>query len=159
MDKIRILLILMLVFLASASRLYPESKSEHFNLICDVLDGSSGGSQSSHFTVKVSSTGQPSPTSEMASASLKIRSGYVYSASVLHGDANADGVISLGDVVYLNSYLYSGGPPPIPFESGDVNCDRTITLGDLVYLISYLYKGGLPPCDPPLETVMERSKE
>ncbi|KPK99472.1 MAG: hypothetical protein AMJ91_07705 [candidate division Zixibacteria bacterium SM23_73_3] len=29
-----------------------------------------------------------------------------------NGDANCDGIIDLGDILYLVSYLYKGGPPP-----------------------------------------------
>jgi len=28
------------------------------------------------------------------------------------GDANCDGIINVGDIVYLVSYLYKGGPEP-----------------------------------------------
>ncbi len=62
------------------------------------------------------------------------------------GDVNGDGVVDLGDVLYLISYLYKGGPAPDPLETGDVNCDGVVDLGDVLYLISYLYKGGPPPC-------------
>ncbi len=64
---------------------------------------------------------------------------------VIRGDCNNDGIIDLGDVVHLISYLYRGGPPPEPFEAGDVNCDGVIDLGDVVYLINYLYQDGPPP--------------
>ena len=64
------------------------------------------------------------------------------------GDVNADGVINLGDVVYLTSYLYRGGPPPEPLWTGDCNSDEIVDLGDVVYLISYLFKGGPPPSCP-----------
>jgi M6 family metalloprotease-like protein len=66
-------------------------------------------------------------------------------SSYLHGDANGDGVINLGDVVYLISYLYRGGPAPNPLQAGDVTCDGPVNLGDVVYLITYLYRGGPPP--------------
>lgn len=63
------------------------------------------------------------------------------------GDANRDGIINVGDVVYLVAYLYKGGPAPNPTESGDCNCDGIVNVGDVVYLVSYLYKGGpVPSC-------------
>ena len=62
------------------------------------------------------------------------------------GDANADGQVSVSDVVYLVSYLFKGGSAPVPLEAGDVNCDGNVTVGDVVYLINYLFKGGPPPC-------------
>jgi hypothetical protein len=63
------------------------------------------------------------------------------------GDVNGDGLIDIGDVVYLVGYLYRGGPAPNPVEVGDVNCDGVVDIGDVVYLVSYLYKGGPPPCE------------
>ncbi len=67
------------------------------------------------------------------------------------GDVNNDGVIDLGDVVYLINYLYRSGPEPLPlWILGDVTCDYnfTIDIGDVVYLINYLYKNGPEPCNP-----------
>ena len=61
------------------------------------------------------------------------------------GDANGDGVIDLGDVLYLVSYLYKNGPAPDPWQAGDANCDGVLDLGDVLYLFNYLYKGGPAP--------------
>jgi hypothetical protein len=61
------------------------------------------------------------------------------------GDANGDGIINVGDIVYLVSYLYKNGPAPSPIDAGDCNCDDIVNVGDVVYLVSYLYKGGPPP--------------
>ena len=61
------------------------------------------------------------------------------------GDVNGDGIINVGDVVYLVSYLYKGGPPPDPVIIGDCNCDEVVNVGDVVFLVSYLYKGGPEP--------------
>jgi photosystem II stability/assembly factor-like uncharacterized protein len=63
----------------------------------------------------------------------------------LFGDANRDGLVDLGDVVFLVNYLYRNGPAPDPSHAGDVNCDGIVDLGDVVYLINYLFKGGPPP--------------
>jgi len=64
------------------------------------------------------------------------------------GDVNADGVINVGDVVYLATYLYRGGPPPEPPWAGDCSCDGVVELGDMVYLVGYLFKDGPPPACP-----------
>jgi hypothetical protein len=75
---------------------------------------------------------------------------YVFGCEVyaihLCGDCNSSGAVEAGDVVYLISYLYRGGPAPAPLCIGDVNCDEGVAAGDVVYLISYLFRGGLSPC-------------
>jgi hypothetical protein len=63
----------------------------------------------------------------------------------LRGDANQDGIINVGDIVYLVSYLYKNGPAPAPVWVGDCNCDEIVNVGDIVFLVSYLYKGGPEP--------------
>jgi hypothetical protein len=70
------------------------------------------------------------------------------------GDVNDDGIVNVADVIYLVSYLYRGGPPPIPMVCvGDVNNDEIVNVADIVYLISYLYRFGPEPspycCTPP----------
>ena len=71
----------------------------------------------------------------------------IFKPSFLHGDANGDGVLDLGDVVYLVNYLYKDGPAPTPLDAGDANGDGEVDLGDVVYLINYLFKDGpAPPC-------------
>ncbi len=63
------------------------------------------------------------------------------------GDANQDGIVDAGDIIYLINYLFLAGSPPDPLETADVNCDGVVDVGDVVYLIVYLYLGGSPPCD------------
>jgi hypothetical protein len=63
----------------------------------------------------------------------------------VNGDANGDGVVDVGDIVYLVNYLYREGSDPDPLESGDTNCDGVVDVGDVVYLINYLFRGGPPP--------------
>jgi hypothetical protein len=64
---------------------------------------------------------------------------------VLRGDANMDGVIEPGDVVYLINYLFRDGTPPYPHQAGDCNCDGGVGSGDVVYLMNYLFRGWPPP--------------
>ncbi len=61
------------------------------------------------------------------------------------GDCNGDGILDVGDVVYLVNYLYRNGSAPDPVEAGDANCDGIVDVGDVVYLTNYLYRGGNPP--------------
>jgi hypothetical protein len=62
-----------------------------------------------------------------------------------HGDANADGEISVSDAIYIINYLFKGGLSPNLLRAGDVNCDGKITVSDVVYLVNYLFRGGPPP--------------
>ncbi len=61
------------------------------------------------------------------------------------GDANGDGTVGPGDVVYLISYLFRGGDPPFPYEAGDCDCDGVVGPEDIVYLLNYLFRNGPPP--------------
>jgi len=62
------------------------------------------------------------------------------------GDANGDHIVDISDVVYLISYIFSGGLPPSPLLAGDANCDSIVDISDVVYLIAYIFSGGLAPC-------------
>ena len=62
------------------------------------------------------------------------------------GDVNADGIISLGDPIYLAKYYLKGGPAPYYPGTGDVNCSGLTNLEDVIYLANYILKGGPPPC-------------
>lgn len=62
------------------------------------------------------------------------------------GDVNDNSAVNLGDIVYLNEYLFRGDPPPVdPIERGDANNDCVIDMGDIIYLINYLYYGEASP--------------
>jgi len=62
------------------------------------------------------------------------------------GDCKPDGILDLGDLLWLIGYLYKGGPAPNPLCIADVDCDSLVDLGDVLHLIGYLYKGGSAPC-------------
>lgn len=76
----------------------------------------------------------------------------VYSVEVTvgftRGDANGDGIINLGDAIFLLNYLFNSGSAPSPPQAGDANCDDSIDISDVIYILNYLFKGGDPPgCD------------
>ncbi|MCK4657214.1 MAG: hypothetical protein KAT85_09265, partial [candidate division Zixibacteria bacterium] len=62
--------------------------------------------------------------------------------------ADASGGFDIDDVVYIIGYIFSGGPPPVPFNSGDVDCSGGVDIDDVVYMILHIFGIGPPPCDP-----------
>jgi hypothetical protein len=68
--------------------------------------------------------------------------------SYVPGDASGDGVVELGDVVYILNYLFRNEAPPDPYAAGDANCDGKVELGDAIYLLNYLFRNGPPPGCP-----------
>jgi hypothetical protein len=78
--------------------------------------------------------------------------------SIMCGDANDNGAVEAGDVVYLISYLFRSGPAPEPMCVGDANLSGAVEAGDVVYLISYLFRGApapSPDCCAKLATAMK----
>ena len=72
--------------------------------------------------------------------------GYItVTESYMCGDADANKMLNLSDILYLISFTYLDppGPAPVPLESGNVNGDDIINLSDILYLIAYIY------IDPP----------
>ena len=61
------------------------------------------------------------------------------------GNANGDSQVSVGDAVFIISYIFRGGPaPPFP-NAADANCDNKVTVGDAVFIVSYIFRGGPAP--------------
>ena len=116
-----------------------------YQMVTDVLDGFGGESESDTYGMPVSSGGQSSAIGLSDSDNYGVEAGFVYASHVNRGDLNADGIVNVGDVVYLVNYLYRGGSEPCPVEAGDVTCDGIVNVGDVVFLVNYLYRGGDPP--------------
>lgn len=74
-----------------------------------------------------------------------VHSGMVVLRNVVRGDANHDGIINVGDPVFLVNHIFKSGEAPITIESGDANLDFIVDVGDAVYLINYIFRGGPPP--------------
>jgi len=64
------------------------------------------------------------------------------------GDVNGQDGIDIDDIVYLISYIFSGGPEPIPIEAGDTDLSGNVDIDDVVYIINYVFIGGSEPCNP-----------
>jgi hypothetical protein len=116
-----------------------------YQLVTDVIDGFGGKSASENYGIPVNSGGQSSAIGISQSVGFVVKAGFVHASQVMRGDANSDGSVAAGDIVYMLNYLFRGGDPPCPMESGDANCDGSVGPGDVVYLINYLYRGGPPP--------------
>jgi hypothetical protein len=70
----------------------------------------------------------------------------IYEGGSSRGDANGDGVVNVGDAIYILNYLYRGGAAPSPFWTGDANSDGVVDIADAIYILNYLYRGGPAPC-------------
>jgi hypothetical protein len=67
-------------------------------------------------------------------------------ATVTCGDADANGALSVSDVVYIIRYVFAGGPAPTPLSAADADCSGAISISDVVRLINYIFAGGTAPC-------------
>ena len=101
----------------------------------DVLQASDGG-----YLVISASSSYGAGSSDMYL--LKIS---CFREAVFAGDANGDGEVNIGDVVYLINYLFKQGPSPELPAGSDNNCDQAVNLGDVVYLLNYLFRSGPVP--------------
>jgi parallel beta-helix repeat protein len=84
------------------------------------------------------SLGEPDSTIDIGA--FGVGCGYVC------GDATGNGIVDIGDVVYLINYLFIHGPAPVPLAAGDATFDGVVDVSDVVYLINYLFVGGPAPC-------------
>jgi hypothetical protein len=116
-----------------------------YRLVTDILDGFGGESESDNYRIEVNSGGQPSAIGISESDNYMIEAGYVHASFVMRGDANGDGIVDIGDVIYLINYLFTDTSAPCPMEAGDNNCDGIVDIGDVIYLINYLFTGTSPP--------------
>lgn len=70
---------------------------------------------------------------------------YIKIRQVVPGDINGDESQDIADVVFLVTYMFQSGPPPLFPEQADVNNDCSIDIADLVHLVTYMFAGGAPP--------------
>jgi hypothetical protein len=66
----------------------------------------------------------------------------------ISGDANLDGTVNVGDVVYIISYVFKEGAAPRLEATADANCDGSINVADAVRLVNYIFRNGDVPCHP-----------
>ena len=62
------------------------------------------------------------------------------------GDVDDNSVVAdVQDLIYLNDYVNSGGPPPPCQAQADVNGDGEVDASDVQYLQAYMFSGGPAP--------------
>ena len=69
-------------------------------------------------------------------------------ASPKCGDANFDGNVDVGDIVFIVAFVFTGGATPVPYCQANANGTHPVDVADAVYLINYIFKGGPPPIEP-----------
>jgi hypothetical protein len=64
------------------------------------------------------------------------------------GDANNDGMVQMSDAIFINNWLYSGGPQPPCMNQADANDDGLVTAADATFILNWIYKHTAPPPSP-----------
>jgi hypothetical protein len=70
------------------------------------------------------------------------------SADFRRGDADNTGVVNLNDAVFINNFLFLGGPPPGCRDAADADDNGVLELTDSIRVLNYLFSGGPPPPAP-----------
>jgi len=60
------------------------------------------------------------------------------------GDVNQSGAVDIADLVYLVSYMFQSGPPPVLEPLADCNGDGSTDISDLILLVNWMFQGGPP---------------
>jgi hypothetical protein len=81
---------------------------------------------------------------DLVKNALRAEKFYHNSYTIVPGDANADGVVDMVDLIYVIHYLFLKGNSPLPLRVADVNADCMVDIEDVVYLINYILRGGPP---------------
>lgn len=76
-------------------------------------------------------------------AMLIVGAGQVHADSVLMGDTNGDGQVTVADVVAVTNKIH--GNPPVSFvaTAADVNGDGQITIADVVGITNIIHHGSV----------------
>jgi immune inhibitor A len=69
---------------------------------------------------------------------------FIYDAGALCGDADGSGTgPDIVDLIYLVTYMFQGGPPPVDMNTVDVDGNGVgPDIVDLVYLVTYMFQHG-----------------
>jgi hypothetical protein len=61
------------------------------------------------------------------------------------GDMNRDGLVRLGDVIFLVNFLMKNGPQPSPLAMADTDGSCNLSLSDVIYLVNFVSGRGPQP--------------
>jgi len=77
---------------------------------------------------------------------------------IARGDVNDDRLVNISDPIYLNNFLYSGGPAPPCLNQADANHDGALDGSDSAFILNWLYNGGpAPPAPGPFNATCTQS--
>ncbi len=85
-------------------------------------------------------------TPMIATWSVPVQPSFFGTCCLVPGDANGDGQLSISDAVYLVSFYFAGGPPPMGCTAlGDADGNGSLSVSDAVRIIGHIFSGGLAP--------------
>ena len=64
------------------------------------------------------------------------------------GDAGGDGRVDVDDAIFIDTYLFLGGPAPQCFDAADANDDDNINNLDAIYILNWVNGTGPAPLTP-----------
>jgi hypothetical protein len=110
----------------------------------------SGGVKGASTNYQVNGTVGQTAAGAGVSASYRMYHGFWQdfgweSCCTLAGDANSNGTVSVGDAVFIISFIFRDGPAPLCRQQADANADGKISAGDAVRIISFIFRDGPAP--------------
>ncbi|TFH65502.1 MAG: hypothetical protein E4G91_02260, partial [Candidatus Zixiibacteriota bacterium] len=98
------------------------------------------------YSISVSRTGYETKSSVYEVFGERNLSIVLDPAPYVNGDVDHSGDVDISDVVYLISFIFSGGAAPAPWSAAvHIDGNASVDISDVVYLISYIFGGGSPP--------------
>jgi len=71
---------------------------------------------------------------------------YILVGGLSCGDVDANGMTDIDDVVFLLSYIFTGGTAPVSISDADPDCSGAVDVDDVLHLLAYIFTGGPQPC-------------
>ncbi|MEE2857288.1 MAG: hypothetical protein VX949_07820, partial [Planctomycetota bacterium] len=96
--------------------------------------------------IYAANSGYPGPAIANTVSVIEFPAGMV-SGRFVRGDANADGVIDIGDPIALLGFLFGGGVLNCAI-AGDTNDDELLDIADPIALLAALFSGAPEPPAP-----------